>query len=403
MSAEVNQVLRGEADTESAQRSQRDNSFVKTYLLSKAAEIARDEATPLDADAFRDGQLAQTISTLRIAVNQRIDRTRPPLIDRGIRESLTDAEIGAEIERAIADALRERNEQVHAEAKRGVKSGSTQSDLEQPQNVWPEPEVLPGALPPVPAFDERLLPDALQWWIVDMAERAQAPLDYPAAGAIVALSSALGRRCGIKPKREDDWLVVPNLWGMIIGPPAFLKSPMLHEILKPLARLEAQASEENKRALAEYEVESLTTEAERKRLFGAYSRSKSTISRADLVEELTKLKVEAPVPRRYIVNDPTVEKIGEILNQNPRGVLLSRDEIAGWLATLERAGHENDRAFYLEAWNGYSRYTYDRISRDRVEIEAACVSILGAITPGPLGAYLGSVSVLVEKQKGVII
>lgn len=55
---------------------------------------------------------------------------------------------------------------------------------------------------------------------------------------------------------------------------------------------------------------------------------------------------------------------------------------------MDRTGHENDRAFYLEAWNGYSRYTYDRVGRGTLDIEAACVSILGAITPGPLGAYL---------------
>jgi uncharacterized protein DUF3987 len=69
-------------------------------------------------------------------------------------------------------------------------------------------------------------------------------------------------------------------------------------------------------------------------------------------------------------------------------VLLFRDELAGFLATMERSGHENDRAFYLEAWNGTGGYTYDRIARGTLHIEAACVSILGAITPGPLSAYL---------------
>ncbi|MGO9607077.1 MAG: DUF3987 domain-containing protein [Candidatus Binataceae bacterium] len=85
---------------------------------------------------------------------------------------------------------------------------------------------------------------------------------------------------------------------------------------------------------------------------------------------------------------PTVEKLGETLNQNPSGVLLFRDEIAGFLATMERAGHENDRAFYLEGWNGLGGYTYYRIIRGTLRIEAACVSILGAITPDPLSAYL---------------
>src|SRR5262245_4204219 len=103
---------------------------------------------------------------------------------------------------------------------------------------WPDPQPLPGELPLVPQFDERLLPDGLRRWIVDIAERAQTPLDFPAAGAIVALGSAIGRRLGIRPKRQDEWLVVPNLWGLIVGPPGYLKSPMLHEVLKPINRLE---------------------------------------------------------------------------------------------------------------------------------------------------------------------
>lgn len=88
------------------------------------------------------------------------------------------------------------------------------------------------------------------------------------------------------------------------------------------------------------------------------------------------------------MNDATVEKLGKILNQNPHGVLLFRDELTGWFRTLDREGHENDRAFYLEAWNGTGSYTYDRIGRGTLYIPAACVSILGGIQPGPLEDYL---------------
>ena len=88
------------------------------------------------------------------------------------------------------------------------------------------------------------------------------------------------------------------------------------------------------------------------------------------------------------MHDPTVEKLGEILRDNPRGVLIFRDELSGFLRNLDREGRESDRAFYLEAWNGTGRFSYDRISRGTIDIEAACVSILGGIQPGPLSAYL---------------
>jgi hypothetical protein len=94
------------------------------------------------------------------------------------------------------------------------------------------------------------------------------------------------------------------------------------------------------------------------------------------------------VERRYLVNDSTVEKLGELLNLNRNGLLLFRDELAGFLRTMDRDGHENDQSFYCEAWNGNGAYTYDRIGRGTLHIEAACVSILGGIQPMPLAAYL---------------
>jgi putative DNA primase/helicase len=55
---------------------------------------------------------------------------------------------------------------------------------------------------------------------------------------------------------------------------------------------------------------------------------------------------------------------------------------------MERDGHQNDRPFYDEAWNGFSPYTYDRMGRGTLYIEAACVSLLGGVQPGPLRHYL---------------
>ena len=60
----------------------------------------------------------------------------------------------------------------------------------------------------------------------------------------------------------------------------------------------------------------------------------------------------------------------------------------GLLRSLDKEGQEGARSFYLEAWNGTGRYTYDRIGRGTIDIEAAIVSVLGGIQPGPLEKYL---------------
>ena len=82
------------------------------------------------------------------------------------------------------------------------------------ENEWPDPIPLPDVLPVVEPFEAALLPDAFRPWVEDIADRMQCPLDFVAVGAMVALSAVVGRQVAIRPKRRDDWTVVPNLWGV---------------------------------------------------------------------------------------------------------------------------------------------------------------------------------------------
>lgn len=277
-----------------------------------------------------------------------------------------------------------------AAATRGAIALDQRQASSRRNDPWLDPEPLPEQLPPVPALDEALLPDALHPWLTDIAERLQCPLEYPAVGALVALASVVGRQVGIRPKRRDDWLVVPNLWGAIVGRPGVLKTPALAEALKPLTRLEIGAREEFDAASRDYEAHSVVTRIDSKRIertIAAKMKEGDKEGARDLAYGLT-AQDEAPTRRRYRSNDATVEKLGELLGTNPNGILMFRDELTGLLRSLDREGQEGARAFYLEAWNGAGRYTYDRIGRGTVEIEAACVSILGGIQPGPLTEYL---------------
>jgi len=55
---------------------------------------------------------------------------------------------------------------------------------------------------------------------------------------------------------------------------------------------------------------------------------------------------------------------------------------------LDRAGREGERAFCLQAWNGDTGHTIDRIGRGTIHVEACCMSMLGGIQPGRLRSYL---------------
>ena len=81
------------------------------------------------------------------------------------------------------------------------------------------------SLLPVPPFDAGLLPDALRPWIADIAERMQCPPDFPAVAAMVALARVVGRQVAIRPKRRDDWTVIPNLWGGMVASAGIAENP----------------------------------------------------------------------------------------------------------------------------------------------------------------------------------
>ena len=102
-----------------------------------------------------------------------------------------------------------------------------------------------------------------------------------------------------------------------------------------------------------------------------------------MTSSLVPMRIEADEPPcpRFVVNDATVEKLGELLNENPRGLLLVRDELPGWLARMESEECQSERAFYLEAFNGDGRFVYDRIGRGTVHIDSATLSIIGGIQP----------------------
>jgi Protein of unknown function (DUF3987) len=280
------------------------------------------------------------------------------------------------------------------------------------EEPWPEPTPIEVKLPDVMGFDSSLLPAPLRGWVKDVSERMDnAPPDFAAAATVVVAAALLGRKVAIRPKRQDDWTVVPNLWGGLVGPPASMKTPALEQAIKPVKRLAAEAQETHEKTLKEHGLDLMVVEAERSALkkkleATAKKVAAASASRGNLEEvrqEIEDLEEpETPAQRRYMTNDATIEKIAEILRDNPDGILYYRDELMGWLRSLDKAGREADRAFYLEAWNGNGSFSVDRIGRGSLHVPAVCVSVLGGIQPGPLTTYVTDALEEAEKADGLL-
>ena len=254
-----------------------------------------------------------------------------------------------------------------------------------PRRIWATPRPLPTGLLPVASFDLDFLPWSIASWVADIADRMQCPLDFVAIPALVALGSVLGRKIGIRPQRKTDWIEVPNLWGGTVGRTGTMKSPAMGDAMKPLNRLDAKARERNLEALKVHasEIELHKLKVDELKIVARKALKEGLEVRPFDVEEPA-----SPKEMRYVVNDTTYEKLGEILVDNPNGVLAFRDELVSLLKTLDREEYCAARSFFLTAWNGKDGYTFDRIIRGTKHVEAACLSLLGSTQPGVLAAYV---------------
>jgi hypothetical protein len=63
-----------------------------------------------------------------------------------------------------------------------------------------------------------------------------------------------------------------------------------------------------------------------------------------------------PRLRRLLTDDPTVEALVELMKNNPRGLLLFRDELSAWFASFNQYRPGADRQFYLECHAGGTHF-----------------------------------------------
>jgi hypothetical protein len=102
---------------------------------------------------------------------------------------------------------------------------------------------------------------------------------------------------------------------------------------------------------------------------------------------------EAPQAERFVVSDTTVEALAPLLLTNPRGLLLARDELKGWIGSFDRYASGKggaDAAHWLSMHNGDSIIVDRKTGSPRtIYVPRASVSVCGGIQPVILHRALG--------------
>jgi hypothetical protein len=241
---------------------------------------------------------------------------------------------------------------------------------------WQRPRPQPGPQPTtsaVPFFDPwaeleppmfpiDALPPVLRAFSEDRARVIGADPCAIAWAAISASSAALDGSIRMRMKKHDYWSVPPAIWVALIGQPSTKKSPIIDAAWEPLQRAQKSDLDHWRQEVAIWKA---TPKKERDQ--------------------------DEPTPKRRLVShDGTMEALQDILGRQDRGVGVLRDELSGWLASLEKYSGAKasgaDRAFFLQAFNGGPNVV-DRVGRGIIPIDNLLVAICGGIQPDRLRQF----------------
>jgi hypothetical protein len=225
-------------------------------------------------------------------------------------------------------------------------------------------------------FPTDALPEPIKFFVVQGSRAIGCDESYVALPLLAGLASAIGNTRRIQLRRT--WSEPAIVWAVIVGESGTLKSPALELALRPIRERQRRAMKEHATARERYEADVLQYEkalAEWKRTKTSYGESPT--------------KPEEPIAERCLCDDTTIEALAMLLKNQPRGLLLARDELSGWLS-FDRYSQTKggDVAKYLECHGGRS-LTVDRRSSGTIYIPRAALSITGGIQPAVVRRALG--------------
>ena len=195
---------------------------------------------------------------------------------------------------------------------------------------------------------------------------------YSALPALTAIGAAIGTTHMVSPK--NGWRETTVNWAVCIGLSGTTISP-------PYRDIEDMAQDINDRLEKEFEEED-----------GQYEcRLSLWQERMDSGEDAGS-KPKRPVLREFIKTDITIEALVGVLQDNPRGALIGRDELAGWIGGFTKYAGKTG-AWELQNWLQLSNagtvdHTRKTGDRRRVRVRGVAVAVCGTTQPEIIASVL---------------
>ncbi|MDP3493169.1 MAG: DUF3987 domain-containing protein [Hyphomonadaceae bacterium] len=218
-----------------------------------------------------------------------------------------------------------------------------------------------------------------------LARGAGAPVDYVTFAMLTTAAALMGNNCSVQvsPKNKD-WVESIALWSVLIGAPSAGKSPSTKPFEKMLERIEAEDERSAAGLIAQRESEITIAKQYyddwKRRNFKAIANGESPIPRPPEAN----IPKKHHAPRSYVMA-VTKEALFEVLSYNNNGLLMFRDELAGWIGDMTRYSNSSDRPDWLSMYTGKT-INVDRVKYDGepMRVPNALVSVLGGMQPDRL-------------------
>jgi hypothetical protein len=236
------------------------------------------------------------------------------------------------------------------------------------------PELPPEYMP----FPTVALPSPVREYVEQGALALGCDPVFVALPVLAVLASAIGNKRKIRLK--GNWFEPSVVWAAVVAESGTLKSPAFDLAVDHLLLEQQRLLKKFNEDKAAFEEKKQTYKAALEAFDGGNGEGADPGG-----------PPEEPVYQRVICNDITVEKLADILQENPAGVLSANDELAAWFAafTCYRQKGESNLPYWLAA-HGARCWIIDRKTGPKLHyyVPHAAVSVCGGIQPKVLKKYL---------------
>jgi uncharacterized protein DUF3987 len=227
-------------------------------------------------------------------------------------------------------------------------------------------------------FPAHALPEPVRSFVVSASEAIGCDSSMVGLPVLAVLASAIGNSRVLVLK--DSWSEPAIVWMVVVAESGQAKSPAFTVALGPLRDAQRARMKEVEDDKERYEIAKVKYERE----CAQWRKSNANTDPPSSPEE--------PRSVRLIVSDQTIEAVADRLKDNPRGLLLERDELSGWICGFDRYsnGRGGDVSHWLSAWSGQQMLVDRKTGLQTTLIPRATLSVCGTIQPGTLTRIIGT-------------